>query len=186
MASVIAPLEISVPDTDDEMTWGGELLPSDAALWLEAMTCPDVTFVSILDDVLTPRSAEQLRHNMATGHLAVRDVEAACKQAIEQATGRPWWVVLNILAVTEASWDTIGGEMAARGIFPNDISIGAWLDAAWWIIRYRAMKNSEASHDQIVSAVEAMPTSEMTDETMTMSFDEYMQAASTLPAPVNS
>lgn len=185
LASVVSQVDITVPSSDGSgAAWGGLLIHSLAAPWLEALAQPDASFVSILNDLLTKQSREQLYQNLATGSFSIKDVEAASKAAVEAATGRNWWEVLGILAMAEASWDSVGGELVLGGMDPFSISIGAWLDATWLTLRKLALNNSQAQHDHMVSEVTAMPSSEMTEENMVMSFDEYMAGSSTLPPGV--
>ena len=56
------------------------------------------------------------------------ELEEACLDVLSLVSGRPWWQAMRLISVASANWNTVGGEMLYRGIFPDQLSLSAWLD----------------------------------------------------------
>jgi len=76
----------------------------------------------------------------------IQAVDAAARDLLSVAGGRPWWVVVNIVSVAAASWEHVGGELALRGVRAWEMPLGAWLDAAWATMFSIVAKG--AAHDE--------------------------------------
>lgn len=58
----------------------------------------------------------------------------ACLEVISSVAGRPWWQAMRLISVASANWNTVGGEMLYRGIFPDQLSLSAWLDVLLLVV----------------------------------------------------
>lgn len=162
-----------------------------AAVWLEALLDdPDggVTWTSFLFKVISnsDQLADELPDLLVQGHVTADGVATAAQEALEAAAGRPWWEVINIMAVAAASWDSIGGELALRGIFPAQVTLGIWLDAVWLLLRRLAAQKDEQSLDMVIAAVKERPRSVTEHDDGEMDLEEFMAAASELPGTLSS
>lgn len=148
-----------------------------ADLWLEAILASDqVTWLDILIKALPMQDGDRIADMIASGDLPIETLATAAKDLLTAVAARPWWEVFNIIAVAEASWEAIGGEMASRGLQADLVTLGTWLDAAFYLMR-KATKDEQA-HDQLVTEIKRKPM-ESTDDGE-MDTDDFMAAMTEL------
>ena len=107
------------------LTVGGrdvEFPAATAADWLGVLMVDPVD----LDDVIRVMAVdgERLLFDEDLGS----ELEEACLDVLSLVSGRPWWQAMRLISVASANWNTVGGEMLYRGIFPDQLSLSAWLD----------------------------------------------------------
>lgn len=182
LATVISDVSVRIP------VWGGSwecrTRPNVAGTWLNALLEPDATWTTMMHDLVRDEFQVAMENLIADGGISIEDSCSAMKEILTLAGGRPWWKTLNIIAIAEASWENVGGELAARGIVPAAVTLGAWLDAVWYLLRKLAASSSEEAYRSLVAEVEREPVGPLSEDDMDMSFGEFMAAASNLPAPV--
>lgn len=101
-----------------------------ASEWLRhLMVNPDPVAV-----ILALVGNTDLSRALLRGTVSVDDLREPCQLLVEGAAGRRWWVVANLVSVTAASWDVVGGRLALSRVDPSRIPLGTWLDAAWYIM----------------------------------------------------
>lgn len=142
-----------------------------AADWLEHLMQPEVHLHEMVFDLLDDESVTCLRRDITSGIHVISDVSDMAKALIEQASGRPWWETVNICALTAASWDVIGGELALRRIDPGRTSLAVWLDAVWLLLR-RGVNDKE--RESMIRDITARPAEGEPDE-MAMDASEFTQ-----------
>lgn len=163
-----------------------------AANWIEALLVDDlggeVTWTSFLFKVISnaDQLADELPDMLVQGHVTADGVAAAAQEALETAAGRPWWEVINIMSVAAASWDSIGGELALRGILPAQVTLGVWLDAAWLLLRRLAAQKDEQSLDMLITAIKERPRAVNEGDDGEMDLEAFMAAANELPGTLSS
>lgn len=136
-----------------------------ASLWLEAILDQEsVSWLDILLHVLPAEQGDELADMLVSGDLTMQTLVSASRDMLSTVAARPWWEALNIIAVANASWETIGGEMASRGLQADVVTLGTWLDAAFFLIR-RASRDEQA-HDQLVTEIKRKPIEETDDGEM--------------------
>lgn len=75
-----------------------------------------------------------LSRALLRGTVSADDLAEPCRLLLEGASGRRWWVVANLVSVAMVSWDVVGGRLAMGMVDPSRIPLGAWLDAAWYVM----------------------------------------------------
>jgi hypothetical protein len=160
LATIPAEVEVEV---------AGRIMVCRAAMadsWLGLLAGDETRWSHILAGSLSWRDVGVLADLSCSGDISPQDIVRAAKDLVSEVAGRPWWEVVNIVAVAEASWDVAGGEMALAGIAPTNVTLGTWLDAAWLLLRKAARSSSEAGYTQLVSQVTSMPVEEVGDGSM--------------------
>lgn len=127
-----------------------------ASTWLDAvLSAEEATWLNLLIRILSVEDGERLADMLASGDLPVKTLIEAAKDMLTTVAARPWWEAFNIIAVADASWDAIGGQMAAGGVQADLVTLGTWLDAAFYLMR-KSTKD-EKSHDQLVTEIKRKP-----------------------------
>lgn len=163
----IGPLEFEVP----------ELL---ADRWLETILCEGASWQGILFQVMPPQAVAPLADLLSSGDVEVRQVVEASQQMLVMASGRTWWETLNVVGVATEAWEGIGGELALRGIIPDQVPFGVWLDATWLLLRRGARQESQSAYDSFVADMKRRPLGVEDDSDGEMDFSDFMRAAGEL------
>ena len=150
--------------------------------WLEVLLREDATWQELLGEVLPDQHVVDLADAVVAGLIPTAEVVLVAQNLLTAAAGRPWWETFNILAVAEEAWESIGGELALKGVLPGSVTLGAWLDAAWQLLRQLAGQQGQQSLTQLVSEIKREPFSEGDDGSM--DFGAFMTAAGELRGPM--
>lgn len=158
------------------------LPPMTAGDWLEVVLTPDFTPLTVVSMVLPASAVVDMSDHVDCGDLEYGDIEGIAQSVIAQAAGRPWWEAVHIVLMADASWESIGGDMAVRGIHPDRTTFGIWLDAALHLLATVARHESEAAMNDLLAAIRQPPpgTLETDPEGGTMDADAFMAAANEL------
>lgn len=129
-----------------------EIPAMTAAQWLQIL----FTDFDIWDIIpgLCPDQAEQVDEAILDGLVSLTLVRDTALEVITEATGRPWWYVLRLVALVKNSWETIGGELTFRGVRADQLSLGAWLDAVL-LVCLRSIKQEDVV--MFTSSLESPP-----------------------------
>jgi hypothetical protein len=137
-----------------------EMAPLTAARWLEVILDPEASWSGLLEIALDPGQVKTIASGLANGTLSGEDVAEIHGLLLSIAAGRPWWEVVNIVAVSEEAWGAIGGEMALHGVLPSQVTLAVWLDAAWTLLRRAAAANGQQELSRLVHAIRQKPARE--------------------------
>ena len=90
------------------------------------------------------------------------DINKAIKEILGVASGRPAWWVQNLISVMRSEWGQLHGRLVRAGIYPDEMSLGAWCDAAYSCMVDPMQSNEDRS--QFDAQMEAMPPDADFDE----------------------
>jgi len=141
----LSPTEITVTAGPATAT----IPASPAAVWLDALLDPDNIVVEddrgtvrasrILDRVLRTLAGDRFIGDVfgaiAAGDCDYGVLDDAAQDLLSEASGRPWFEVVNLCVVITASWKQVGGLLVLRGLDPERLSLAAWLDGAHQVLR---------------------------------------------------
>lgn len=108
--------------------------PLYADRWLEVLLADPLRIQGVFPGLLDEADQARVDRGVAFGEIEHQAVEDAALDALTAASGRAWWTTVRICATARAAWDRIGGALWASGVQPEHISLGAWVDACWWIM----------------------------------------------------
>jgi hypothetical protein len=137
---VIHLSKMSVDPVSSMRAWGAEVtfadrtfkVPAvDAAGWLELLLAEDVDYEAIFPGLAGPEVVFTVNQMMVEGDATEDDLRGAILDLIEAVSGRSWWITLRLCYSIRSNWESIGGEMARRGVYPWGMPLGYWLDAAY-------------------------------------------------------
>lgn len=152
----------------------GELVVpyTPASGWLRhLMVNPDLVPV-----VLALTHDPELPRALLRGEVDLSDLVEPCRLLVEAAAGRHWWVVVNLVAVATVSWDVVGGRLALAGVDPSRIPLGAWLDAAWFIM-LESQGGDRDAVDKLRFRMGQKPTTgQETEDDLAISEEEFDRA----------
>lgn len=125
----------SLEPSQIEVALGGRLftIPAFPAVdWLKILLDEQVISQRILPGMLPEEEQDALDRLMAYEGLPEQEVANAALDVLTVASGRAWWTAVRICATARASWDRVGGALWASGVLPAQLSLSAWIDAAFW------------------------------------------------------
>jgi hypothetical protein len=99
-----------------------------ASRWLAILLDDFGTFASIIDLLSVPEKAD-IEQDIIDEKIEPGDLERAFQDAVEVASGRVWWVVLNYLSLAQGFWARFHGRILTSGMNIEQVSLGAYLDA---------------------------------------------------------
>lgn len=180
----ISDITITLTHRDDDGHKTNVTLPIEtmsAAGWLELLWDPDLNPASSLILLLGEKEGEIVKDLTFAGKLDEADLFRAFTDTLSAASGRDWWVTLNIALVAAAAWDSVGGALARSGCDPNTISIGQWTDLSYAIIRDIVASNEGPRKlDALILSLHQKPrpnpTEDLEDETTDMDEAEFLAA----------
>lgn len=176
---------IRVVITTDEETISVVMNEFMADAWLGAILTAGSSWQGMLLSLLEPFDRERIEARMLDGRISNQDVIDAGRAAFQTATGRNWWEAQNIIQVADAGWDEVGGEMTLRGVNPRLVTIGAWVDAAWLVLRRGAASVSKEQLASIESEIRSRPPDAVEDPgDITMDEADFVAAATALQGPI--
>lgn len=170
-----------------------EVQPQPAAVWLDVLLDPEltgsdggragvpVTAISdaILASAIGPSAMSDLMMGVVLGQLEYADIDSAAQDLLTELAGRPWYQAINLCLMASASWAVVGASMILAGIRATEVSLSAWLDAAYLTaIRIIAEgKDAEQRIGQLRAEIEREPAAPGGDPD-DMDAEEFMSAAS--------
>lgn len=105
-----------------------------AADWLEALI--GGTWHEIIPGWLEKRNNDVIAR-LINGDISDDEIDAAIKDVITIASGRPWWwpaqLILGI-AADHDQWSTVHGQMLLSGQRADLMPFGAWLDLFYAVV----------------------------------------------------
>lgn len=100
------------------------------------------------------------------------DLDELMFDLLEAASGRRWWVAINLVGAALGSWHSVGAALIADGVDPNKLSLAAWLDV-FTVTLLEKIKPEEAT--MLMMKVEIPPDGvEVPDEALEMSADQFL------------
>lgn len=102
--------------------------PVPASKWLSALFDDFGSFSGVIE-LLTVADRAAIEQQIIDGTIAAEDMEAVFHDAVEVASGRTWWVVINYMNLARGFWARFHGRVLASGMNPDKVSFGAYLDA---------------------------------------------------------
>jgi hypothetical protein len=164
IASLAAfPITVTLADVDYTI----EAMPASG--WLTVMFDPDTTMMDVFPGLLTREQEIEVYDLVDEGMASYEDLLDRGHRILELASGRDYWEAQNIAAVAYGNWELIGGEVALAGLNPEQMSLGAWLDATYLLILRSADKNQRS---MVEHAIKQPPMHERA-----ASFDEEAESA---------
>jgi hypothetical protein len=95
---------------------------------------------------------------------------------IEEASGRPWYIAMRLIATMREHWNVLGAEMLYRGVDATQLSLAGWLDVAL-LVTLRTLDSKDVT--MFVSRLELPPPGEeVPEEELEMSRDEFLSMMS--------
>jgi hypothetical protein len=108
------------------------LIPAlPACEWLKILLADDFDPEAIFPGFCGPQVIAEVNQLAIDGAFSDGELGDAICDAITAASGRQWWVTLRLCRFLRTSWDRLGGEMAASGMTPFQVSLSYWLDGAY-------------------------------------------------------
>lgn len=141
--------------------------------WLSILMAESFGPEDIFPGLLPDEDRLQVEDLLHTQALAVRDMWDLSLDILTEVSGRPWYVALRLVLVAKASWDALGGDLAA---IRSDASLGAWLDILFTLI----VRNIEDSkRNMFLLKLELAPEGwgDKQQEAMEMSPDAFLAMA---------
>lgn len=133
------------------------LIPAHPAAWWLEYLLDDPVHYDIFPDCLSDADQDLVTDAILDGDVTERDVIETILKVIEVASGRRWWITLNICAVARASWDLVGGQLSLQGIDVRTVPLGAWLDAAYRIMLQQLADSDPKKVPTFVAQIQAAP-----------------------------
>lgn len=156
----------------------------NAAQWLDILLSDEVAWHSILTTAIPDEDILTLSDMLISGKISQDEISSATKLLLTRVSGRNWWEVFSIVALAEEAWDYVGGDLALSGIDPSRVTLGAWLDAVWTLIRRLALQKGQRELDQLVRDVKRRPDSETDLEDGEMEASAFLAAAGELAGTI--
>lgn len=163
----------SVEVTVGDLTFEIPALP--AADWILAMADRDA--LSVVPGLLNPEDEAQLDDALAFGEVSLEDVRTASRDAVEAASGRPWWEAYRLVLMATENADQVLGTMLARGMNLDSMSLGAFCVAAYALATAHMDKKDKLKFD---TSVKTPPIEEVADDEEALS-SAFMQAMNERP-----
>jgi len=124
-----------------------------ASTWLLALLDEFGSFEAVIE-MFSVADKAQIEQDVIDGTLDEQDKTKAFRDAVEIAAGRPWWVVVNYLNLLRGFWARFHGRILISGLNPEQVSLGAYLDAA----HYAFIENrDEQAAQKILNFLETPP-----------------------------
>lgn len=129
--------------------------------WLEIIISGQL--YRVLPGWVEGREDAQLMMDMLMdGTISEEDIDRATKDVISTVGGRHSWWIFNLLGFVVGSWAIINGHMIRGGLFAEDISLSAWIDAAYSVCIELQPSNDE--RQKFETQLEAPPAGTELDE----------------------
>ena len=110
---------------------------------------------------------------LANGDISITDLEKLTLDLISEVSGRPWWVAIRMIYIARMRWSIFSGNLILAQVYPDRISLSAWLDALWLNIFHGLPKDKWT---MLSSILEMPPPSEAAKDnmdTMEMSVNQF-------------
>lgn len=166
------PVGVRVPRTNNNPIWSLKPWPVVVEILNQEYVIPAMTAADWLPLIMTtpPRpdliiplllpDVEDLFVTRADV-LEADDLYWLAFDILECVAARPWWKALRLLTVLQGGWDVIHGKMVLAGVRADQLSLGAWLDAALVV----TMENIDPEKAEMFSMqLEAVPTELLDDD----------------------
>ncbi len=132
-----------------------EIPPLDAASWLKILLAESLDLEAIFPGLAGPRAVSEVNMALFEGRGTDVELVQAIKEAVEQATGRKWWIALRLCRTIRSFWERVGGELAAAGVTPFGVPLAWWIDAAYAVC-FRLIRDTEPK--QLTSFTQSLVT----------------------------
>lgn len=127
----LAPCDIGV-------TWVGEVfvIPARTAYeWAQLLLASPFDPYDVFPGLAGPAAVVAVEDALGSGKATDDDLSRAALEVISAAGDRPWWVTVRVLACAGTCWDRIGGTLVREGVDARRITLAAWMDAIWMIMK---------------------------------------------------
>lgn len=127
----LAPCDIGV-------TWAGELfiIPARTAYeWAQLLLAEPFDPYEVFPGLAGPAAVIAVEDALGNGTASDDDLSRAALGVVTTAGDRPWWVTIRILGCAGLCWDRIGGTLIRERIDAREITLAAWMDAMWMIMK---------------------------------------------------
>lgn len=96
------------------------------------------------------------------GTILDEDLDKATKDVISVVGGRPSWWIFNMVGYAASNWGVMNGHLIKSGIRAEEISLAAWIDAAYALAR--ELQPSQDEWMKVETHLEAAPAGTELDE----------------------
>lgn len=133
MSGVVDPLSSLKPwELEVELAGQDYVIPAVMAdVWLPILMAEPLDLVEILPGMLSEQAQEELEEALLDGRITAEEISDTALEVVSLAAGRPWWWVLRLLNSASGAWLTIWGNLLAQGVNPQNLTLGAALDAIY-------------------------------------------------------
>ncbi len=124
----------SLPPVEILVDCGGRtwIIPAlTADYWLKALWTAPFDPDSIFPGYVTDSEVDDvLLDAYLAGEVSLEETSEIAMEALEIASGFPWWFTLKLVTVFSVSWSRLGGMLINAGIDARSMSLGAWCSSA--------------------------------------------------------
>ena len=132
-----------------------EIPPLDAAAWLKVLLPESLDLEDIFPGLAGPVAVAEVNMALFEGRGTDAELVDVIKAAVEEASGRRWWITLRLCRTIRSFWERVGGELAAAGVTPFGVPLAWWLDAAFAVC-FRLIRDTEPK--QLTQFTQALAT----------------------------
>lgn len=137
---------------------GGFMVPAvPAATWLEILLAEDFLPEAVFPRLCGPEAVMAVYDGILEGAVDETEISEAVTDILEAVSGRRWWITLRLARVAREHWDTVGGALTLAGIRPDQVSLGAWMDAAYALMIERMANADPKAAAQFTQTLVAPP-----------------------------
>lgn len=121
--------------------------PRPAADWIVAVLDASDEVFPVLA-LLEPEDYEIVKDRvMIDLEIGFDEVGEVSKDALAAASGWKWWSAETLIRSADVEWRLISGEMTKRGLDPNRLPLGAWLNGLYAMATENLDKGERMSFD---------------------------------------
>jgi hypothetical protein len=151
---------------DIDVTIGGQVYTLEgrpAAVWLECLMTGDVT--PIIPGWLGSEAEDLILERLADDEITADELNEVTKDVISVAAGRPWWWAMYLISyacLDVHHWSRVNGALVLAGVKVDEISLSAWVDAAYVILTDKMAAGEE--YNNFKMQIDTPPTPDLLDE----------------------
>lgn len=132
-----------------------EIPALDAAAWLKILLAESLDLEAIFPGLLGPEVVAEVNMDLFEGRGTDAELVQTIKDAIEEVTGRRWWIALRLCRTIRSFWERVNGELASAGVTPFGVPLAWWLDAAYAVC-FRLIRDTDPK--QLTQFTQALVT----------------------------
>lgn len=114
-----------------------------ASEWVAALLDDDG--ITGLLDLFGENVADDVFDMLADGTVDLGTLNEAIYDIVTVVSGRPWWFTIRLIHMAAGAWDSIGGDLAYRGIRADLMPFATWMDALLRVVMDRISPDDRTS-----------------------------------------